>query len=372
MADLQAQVESVLGSLVDSGRETGAQAAAYLHGELIVDARAGDGVGPDSLFHSFSTGKGVTATLVHVLAERGLLDPDAPISAYWPEFGAHGKDRATVRDALVHRTGVPQLPPAVTAEELFDFDGMAALVAAQEPLWEPGTATGYHGWTFGWILGELVRRVTGLSVAEALRTHVAEPLGIADSLLYGVPEEQAHRVVPLVAGSWEERLAEIPPEAPFFLALPHRGVWPAAALANRPDYLRADLPAAATLSARAAARMYAALLGEVDGVRLLPAEALPRLYALQTAEPDRILGAPVAKGMGYFLDLPAMGGEPAFGHNGSGGSVAFADHRRGLSFAFTHSRLTGGPESTAAVELAAVVRAAVDRAERNARGTVPR
>ncbi|WP_030691132.1 serine hydrolase domain-containing protein [Streptomyces globisporus] len=361
MADIQAQVENILRSLVDSGRETGAQVAAYLHGELIVDAHAGDGVSSDSLFHSFSTGKGVTATLVHVLAERGLLDYDTPIAAYWPEFGIHGKDRATVRDALAHRTGVPQLPPAITVEELCDFDGMATLVASQEPLWEPGTATGYHGWTFGWILGELVRRVTGLSAAQALRTYVAEPLGIADSLLYGVPEEHASRVVPLVAGSWEKGLATIPAEAPFFLALPNRGVWPAADNANRPDYLRADLPAAATVSARAAARMYAALLGEVDGVRLLPAEALPRLYELQTSEPDRILGAPIAKGMGYFLDLPAMGGEPAFGHNGSGGSIAFADHRRGLSFAFTHSLLTGGPASTTAADVAAVIRTAVDR-----------
>ncbi|MGW4158553.1 serine hydrolase domain-containing protein [Streptomyces sp. NPDC004788] len=366
MADIQARVEDMVRRLVDSGRESAVQVAAYRHGELIVDAYAGEGaagrgVDSDSLFHSYSTGKGVTATLVHVLVERGLLDYDTPVAHYWPEFGAHGKDRATVRDALTHRTGVPQLPPAITAEELFDWDGICAVIAAQEPLWEPGTATGYHGWTFGWILGELVRRVTGLGVSEALRRHVTDPLGIADSLFYGVPDEHAGRVVPLQAGTWEEMLDGIPAAAPFFLALPNADVRPTARLANRPDYLRADAPAGATLTARAAARMYASLLAEVDGVRLLPAERLPLLLKVQTREPDRILGAPVAKGLGYFMDLPPMGGEPtAFGHNGSGGSIAFADPSRGLSFAFTRSRLAAGAEDTSAVDLANLIRAAVD------------
>lgn len=367
MGDVQARVEAVVRELVESGRESALQVAAYRHGELIVDAYAGEGaagraVDSDSLFHGYSTGKGVTATLVHVLIERGLLDLDTPVAHYWPEFGAHGKDRATVRDALTHRAGVPQLPPAITPEELCDWDGMCALIAAQEPLWEPGTASGYHAWTFGWILGETVRRATGLdSVAEALRRHVTEPLGIADSLFYGIPDEQADRVVPLVAGSWEEKLAAIPADAPFHQAVPNPEVRPTARLANRPDYLRAHAPAGATLTARAAARMYAALLAEVDGVRLLPAERLPLLHELQTREPDRILGAPIPKGLGYFLGLPETGGElTAFGHNGSGGSIAFADPGRGLAFAFTRSRLSASADDTGAVDLAALIREAVD------------
>ncbi|MEW2418213.1 serine hydrolase domain-containing protein [Streptomyces sp. NPDC046866] len=395
MADVQARVECILRAAVGDGRESAVQVAAYLHGELIVDACAGaavepDGVGgtgeagraggagragevgraggaggrpvdSDSLFHGYSTGKGVAATLVHVLAERGLVDLDAPIADLWPEFAAHGKGGATLRDALTHRIGIPQLPSGLTPQELCDWDGMCALVAGQAPLWEPGTATGYHGWSFAWIVGETVRRATGLTVSEALRRHVTGPLGIADSLLFGVPADQMHRVVPLLPGSWDAMLAGLPADAPLLAAVPNRAVWPAAELANRPAYLAADVPAGGTMTARAVARMYAALLGEVDGVRLLPAERLPLLYALQTAEPDRILGAPVPKGLGYFLGLPESGREPtAFGHQGSGGSIAFADPRRGLAFAFTRSRLTLGAPDGTSMRAAAAIREAVD------------
>ncbi|MEU3776537.1 serine hydrolase domain-containing protein [Streptomyces sp. NPDC032472] len=386
MADVQARVEGILRAAVDAGRESAVQVAAYLRGELIVDAYAGtyegavgggavgegavgeDAAGEgggrlvdsDSLFHSYSTGKGVTATLVHVLAERGLLDLDAPIADRWPEFAVHGKGGATLRHALTHRIGIPQLPSGLTPQELCDWDRMCAVVAGQVPRWEPGTATGYHGWSYAWIVGETVRRATGLTVSEALRRHVAEPLGVADSLLFGVPAGQVYRVVPLLAGSWDAMLAGLPADAPLLTAVPNRSVWPAAELANRPAYLAADVPAGGTMTARAAARMYAALLGEVDGVRLLPAERLPLLYALQTAEWDRVLGAPVPKGLGYFLGLPESDREPtAFGHQGSGGSLAFADPRRGLAFAFTRSRLTLGGADGTSMRVAAAIREAV-------------
>ncbi|WP_369250455.1 serine hydrolase domain-containing protein [Streptomyces sp. R41] len=347
-ADVRARVGAMLERLVESGEESGLQVAVYLHGEPIVDACAGvadasDGrpLGPDTLIHSFSLGKGFTTTLVHVLAERGLIDYDTPIAEYWPEFAAHGKERATVRHALTHTVGVPQLPSAITPAELCDWDTMCAIVAEQEPLWEPGSDSGYHGWTFGWILGEAVRRITGLTPAEALRTYVTEPLGVSGELFFGVPESELPRMAPLVEGNWAAYLESLPPSVPFRrLVAPNRAVWTVAELANRRDYLLADTPAGGTTTARAAARMYAALLGEVDGVRLLTAERTELASAVAVNGKDRMLLARHAKGLGYFLALPEMAGElTAFGHHGSGGSIAFADRERGLSFALTRTRL---------------------------------
>lgn len=350
--EAQARVGALLDRLVASGAEGGLQVAAYLDGEPIVDACAGPAgppgdraLRPDTPVHSFSTGKGFTATLVHVLAERGLLDYRTPIADVWPEFGAHGKGRATVRHALTHAAGVPQVPAALTRAELCDWDTMCAIVAAQRPLWEPGTDSGYHGWTFGWILGETVRRVTGLTPSQALRTYVTEPLGISGELFFGLPASQLDRAARLEEGGWAAWLATLPPYAPFVrLVVPNREVWTTAELANREEYLRADLPACGTTTARAAARLYAALLGEVDGVRLLSPERVELAAGVAVQGPDRMLADQYAKGLGYFLGLPETAGEPtAFGHHGSGGSIAFADRARGLSFALTRTRLVAGP-----------------------------
>ncbi|MEU6999325.1 serine hydrolase domain-containing protein [Nonomuraea sp. NPDC046570] len=367
MSDVRTRVRETIDQLVESGRETGVQVAAYLDGELIVDAWAGVAdpasgrpVDGDTLFHGFSTGKGVTATVAHVLAERGLIDYDTPIAHYWPEFGAHGKERATVRHALTHSAGVPQLPADITAADLCDWDGMCALIAAQEPLWEPGTATGYHAWTFGWIVGEVVRRATGRTVSQVLREDVAAPIGVADSLFFGITEEAAPRVATLVEGNWRAMLSGIPAAWPFFRAMPNREVWTVAELGNRPDYLRADAPAGATMSARALARVYAALIGEVDGVRLISAERLAQVSAVATDADDLMFGAPSAKGLGYFLGVRQMGGRrTAFGMHGGGGSIGFADPEHGLAFALTHNRLVGGHADIAAQTVADEVRSAL-------------
>ncbi|MFF4009501.1 serine hydrolase domain-containing protein [Streptomyces sp. NPDC001717] len=367
-ADVQGRIEGLLADFVESGAESGFQVAAYLDGEPLVDVCAGWAdraaerpLGPDTPVHSFSTGKGFTATLVHVLAERGLVDYDTPIAHYWPEFGAEGKERATVRHALTHTLGIPQLPPAVTAAELCDWDAMCAHVAGARPLWEPGSASGYHGWTFGWILGETVRRITGLTPAEALRTYVSEPLGVGDELYFGLPESEVARAASLVEGNWAAWLETLPPDAPFRrLVVPNREVWTTAELANRRAYLLSDLPACGTTTARAAARMYAALLGEVDGVRLLSPERVALVADVAVEGKDRMLLGRYAKGLGYFLGLPEAGGErTAFGHHGSGGSIAFADRERGLSFGLTRTRLVAGEAAAAARVLADEIRAAV-------------
>ncbi|MFI8500213.1 serine hydrolase domain-containing protein [Streptomyces sp. NPDC085524] len=367
-ADVQGRIENILADLVESGAESGLQVAAYLDGEPIVDAYAGWAdrgagrlLGPDTPIHSFSTGKGFTATVVHVLADRGLVDYDTPIAHYWPEFAAQGKERATVRHALTHTLGIPQLPPDVTPAELCDWDTMCAHVAGARPLWEPGSASGYHGWTFGWILGETVRRITGLTPAEALRTYVSEPLGVGDELYFGLPASELARAATLVEGNWAAWLATLPPDAPFRrLVVPNREVWTTAELANRRTYLLSDLPACGTTTARAAARMYAALLGEVDGVRLLSPERVTLAAGVAVEGKDRMLLGRYTKGLGYFLGLPeTAGGTAAFGHHGSGGSIAFADRERGLSFGLTRTRLVAGPAAGAARVLADEIRSAV-------------
>ncbi|MFL6078011.1 MAG: serine hydrolase domain-containing protein [Mycobacteriales bacterium] len=353
--------------LVSTGAELGLQVAAYLDGRLVVDVVAGVAdpatgapMAWDTLVPAWSTGKGVTATAVHVLVDRGLLDYDTPIAAYWPEFGAHGKERATLRHALTHAAGIPSFPPGVThVAQLADWDRMCAAVAGMAAEWEPGSATGYHGWTYGWIVGEAVRRATGRRIEEVVSTEVAAPLGVDDLLYCGVPAAEVGRVAAVVDGGWAGFLDRMPPAFRRVAPAPFQ---PVAALAQHREVTRAVLPANGTMTAFAAARMYAALLGPVDGVRLISAGTLAAASAPASfAEPvDRVFGFPVVKALGYFTGLPFVGGRPtSFGMNGSGGGTAFADPEQGFAFALTKNRMTGGEQDTAE-RLVGVIRAALD------------
>jgi len=179
-----------------------------------------------------------------------------------------------------------------------------------------------------------------------LKDEVAGPLGVAADLFFGVPASELGRVARLEDGGWTDILAARPDDSPFFQAAP-RALQATAELGNRPDYLATDVPCAGTMTARAVARMYAALVGEVDGVRLIGAERTARVAEVVTAGVDRVLGAPVPQGLGYFVGLPGMG--EGFGCKGSGGSIAFADPVRRFSFALTHNRLTAPPADNAAL-----------------------
>ncbi|HEV8191306.1 MAG TPA: serine hydrolase domain-containing protein, partial [Ktedonobacterales bacterium] len=165
MSDVQSQVQQAIDRLVESGVETGVQVAVYRRGALVVDAisgvadpETGRAVTPDTPFFSASTGKSMTSTVAHILAERGVFDYDTPIVELWPEFGAHGKEAATIRHALTHTVGVPGVPADTTPEDLGDWQKMCAAIADAEPWWEPGTKFGYHAITYGYIIGEIVRR----------------------------------------------------------------------------------------------------------------------------------------------------------------------------------------------------------------------
>jgi CubicO group peptidase (beta-lactamase class C family) len=200
---LQERVQTLIDQLVDSGDEVGLQVAAYVDGELVVDAWAGVAdeatgrtVDGDTLFTTWSTTKGFVATCLHILADQGRVAYDTPIAHYWPEFAAHGKESTTVRHALTHMTGIPQMPDGVTPELMTDWDAMCAAIAGHAPLWSPGSKPGYHAWTFGWIIGEIIRRVDGRPVAQFAQEELCRPLGITDFYL-GIPDAVEARVAPL-------------------------------------------------------------------------------------------------------------------------------------------------------------------------------
>jgi CubicO group peptidase (beta-lactamase class C family) len=348
MVDARAseRMGGVLADLVASGAELGLQLAAYRRGELVVDTWAGVSdrmsgrpVDGDTLFTVFSTSKGIAATCAHLLAERGQLDYDAPIARYWPEFAQNGKARATVRDALSHRVGVPRLPAGVTPEQLCDWDGMCAFLAAEAPAWEPGTRSGYHALTYGWLVGELVRRADGRPIAELVRDELCRPLGSPD-FYFGIPDAVEPRVATL---EWAPEPPAVTPEPGSLLerAIPDGSLdW-----FNRPDVRRAAIPGGGGItSARWLARHYAALIGPVDGVRLLPAERVAAATRLQTEEIDLVAGGVPRRALGYGLgglpDSPLGPRATAFGHGGAGGSLGFADPERGLAVGFTKTLLT--------------------------------
>ncbi|GHF53853.1 serine hydrolase [Kitasatospora xanthocidica] len=347
----QRRVEAVLAEVAGSGEELGVQVAAWLDGEVVVDAWAGLAdraeqrpMGPDTLVPAWSTGKGVAAALVAVLVDRGALAYEEPVAAYWPEFGAAGKARITLGQVLSHTAGLPQLPPDVTPERLLDLPATAAWLAGQEPLWEPGSAVGYHAWTYGVLLSEILRRATGRGCGELLRQEVTGPLGIADDLLFHVPEHLLPRGATCYDGGWAARLERIPAGAPFFVCAPP-AVLPLAGLANRADFRRTALPANGVMTARAAARLFAVLAcgGEAAGVRLLSAPTLKEATTGRTSGVDRMMGVPWTMGLGFLVgdeSWPPVRPPGGFGHSGSGGSTAFADPAHRFSFALVKNRMT--------------------------------
>lgn len=359
---LNNEIQRLIDDLVDSGLEIGLQVAAYIDGKLVVDAwsgvadeASGREVDGDTLFTSWSTTKGFVATCIHILADHGKLEYSAPVARYWPEFAANGKENVTVLDLLTHRAGVPQMPDDVTAEMMTDWDAMCRAIAAHPPLWEPGTKTGYHAWTFGWLLGEVVRRVDGRPIEQFVQEELCEPLGI-DSFYMGIPESVADRVA--VLRQEAAHMEDVQRWNPLKLRVmpPHVST---AEVVNRPDVLRAVIPGGGgTMNARAIARHYAmfAGMGELDGVRILSRERVEMLRTLQTDDLDIVADTRIRKGMGYFLGGPAeeggaiaMGiGGREFGHSGNGGSLGFADPEHNFAFGLTKNLMKAMPDATQA------------------------
>ncbi|HXH21356.1 MAG TPA: serine hydrolase domain-containing protein [Dehalococcoidia bacterium] len=355
---LNQKVRELLEGQVKSGRQIGTQVAAYRYGKLLVDAWAGT-MGPrdprpvqaDTLFPSFSTTKGVAATALHVLADRGVIDYEAPVAKYWPAFAQNGKERITVSQAMSHQAGLHAMPRPMRADFVCDWSAGLRWMEESAPAWEPGTATGYHAITWAWIAGGIIQYASGRHVSEVVEEEIARPLGVSGDMYIGVPAGVEPRLAslleagPVVEAAAAQR-AGVTPDSDFARAMPtdHDFSW------NDMRLRQACVPSAnGHFTARALARMYGALAngGEIDGVRLVTPERVREMQRIVTNAPDRVLlGWPLRKGIGYFMGGKtngvhgAMGPrETAFGHPGAGGSVAFADPEVGLSIAVTINRM---------------------------------
>ncbi len=350
VSDLQRQVEHACDRLIKSGAEVGVQVAVMHGGRLVVSAAAGAAdpvsrapVRQDTLFWAASAAKGVASTVAHVLAERGELDYDMRVAEAWPEFAAHGKDEVTVRHVLCHTAGVPGLPPDLTAEQLCDWEQMCDLVADAELWWEPGTRFGYHDYTFGFLLGETLRRVTGQTISELLHELITTPLGVADQVHFGVPERLLPRVAGQVASSGA--IPPLPdPDSSQARARP-AAIAPTVELTNRRDVLCADIPSTGTMSAPGVGRIYAALLGQIDGISLVSPKRLEAMAATTYTGVDEVMGVPSQWAFGYSPYRPAgSAGRPGstFGMVGGNGSAAFADIDSGVAVAVMRNHFTLG------------------------------
>lgn len=360
--------EAFAGNFAEHG-EVGAACAVYVGGRKVVDLwggvadrDAGTPYTEDSLQLVFSTTKGATAACANLLAQRGELDLDAPVASYWPEFKAARKADIPVRWLLCHKAGLPVVDAELTLEQVLAWDPVVEALAAQAPVWEPGTAHGYHALTYGWLVGEVVRRVTGRSVGTFFAEEFAGPLGL--EFWIGLPDAEQHRVAPLVTWSTpkDPAMAELMnqfmgPHTLLGRALGGPGAvfTQESGVFNRPDVRAAEIPAAnGVTNARSLARFYAGLTGTVEGgpsEALLSPEQVAAASTTQTSGPDQVLYLETTFGLGFFTAsaMARYGAPSSFGHTGAGGSVGFADPVNGIGFGYVMNRmmqsLTGDPRS---------------------------
>ncbi|WP_405162207.1 beta-lactamase family protein [Nocardia sp. NBC_01499] len=341
MTALQHKIQSVLDELVDSGAETGLQIAVYQHGTLVVDAVAGIAdsatgrrVTPQTPVFSFSSGKVMASLIAHLLVQTGAVGYDTPVVELWPEFGARGKDSVTLRHVLTHSTGLPAMPRNIGPDDLPDWSRVCAAIADAAPRWRPGTKTGYHSFTYGFLVGEVARRATGKPMRQLLHEWVTAPLGIDGDLYFGVPATDLARLARLEDAT-PHRGA--PPDNEAVLAPWERR--PTAAMGNSHQTLQADIPSVGTFTARGIAAANAALLSG----QLIDAHQLAEATAVAFEGTDQVFGNPVRLALGYplgRLGARADEGSTAFGWVGGGGSYVYADTATGISFAMTKTRLT--------------------------------
>ncbi len=323
------RVRALFQQQIDQGLHPGAGLAVYRHGKLVLDLQAGvasqesgQPVMPDTLFVLFSSTKAMTAACLHILWQRGKFAWDDPVASHWPGFAKNGKDGITIRQVLSHQGGFPETPGELHWSKWQDWDAVVEAMENITPEYAPGQVMAYHPRNYGWVIGELVRRIDGRTFDRFLREEITGPLGMTDTYV-GLPEEHEERVARLHAMEDCDRPGMVPPY-------------------NRPEVHRAVQPAGGGIAtARDLARFYAMMCGggTLDGSSILAAQTLTEVTRLQVEGLDHSLGQHMRRSLGLVLADQRMGasdgqGARTFGHGGAGTSIGWADPESGLAMAF--------------------------------------
>ncbi len=352
--------------------EVGASFGLYVDGELKVDLWGGTADvttgrlwSKDTIALVYSVSKGITATLMSLLAQRGELDLDANVASIWPEFAANGKQKITIRQVLSHQAGLPAVLSNFTREQVLLGTPLIDELATLPPVWKPGTSHGYHALTFGWLTGEIVRRATGRSMGSLVASELSDPLSL--DLHIGLARAEHRRVAPLIdpapldlqvlesivdpeaLAAFQRAMAALQdPTSLLSRAMSTNGALPAphAETWNDARMYEIEQPAVnAITNGRSLAKLYGACVAPVGGVRILSDATLDDVTAEQLAGPDEVMGTPARFASGYQLPTPAgpMLSPASFGHVGASGALGFADRTHRVGFGYVQNQGAGSP-----------------------------
>lgn len=364
MSEIQGNVDDGFGPVADAFAASvgaGAEGAAicvHVDGRAVVDLwgglanpATGRPYTSETLQMVLAATKGATALCASLLIDRCQLDIDAPVAEYWPEFASRGKQDIRVGWLLSHRAGLPALSRPITPADLMEIDATARRLALQRPLWTPGSAHGYHALTFGWLIGELVRRVSGRSLGTFFADEIARPAGL--DFWMGLPGSVEWRVAPLLSCT--------PPRDADIRALYETVLGANEDLLNGRALHASEVPAINGITtARSLSRMYSVTVSEIDSLRLLKPATVAAARAPHAQGIDRVLGVPTRFGLGFMLDSSTctLLSPNSFGHPGPGGSVGFADPEYGVGFGYLTNRTC--PRATETVKLIGSLRQCLD------------
>jgi len=340
--------------------DVGAACTVFYKGKPVVDLWGGKADlqsntlwQPDTLQLCFSATKGVTAICLLQLVEQGLLDLDKPIAYYWPEFGCAGKESITPRMVLSHRAGLAAIAGDYSLSDVYEREAVIQGIAAQQPNWEPDTQHGYHVRSYGWILGELLRRICGQSLNDYLQDQICNPLGV--DFWVGTPEKEIHRCATLIPDPNPLKFDVAPSELTIAALTGPSQLFSYSNMWNDKSLLMAEIPSSNGVgTARALATIYAATTTHINGIKLLNDTTVSQARTVHSKGPDAVVGIDMCFGLGFMLppNLALNNCSPhAYGHFGAGGSFAMADPENELAFAYVMNQMSSAVDDVRAIQL---------------------